>query len=122
VPSALNPLLGYERTLAAGSEALGWVDEIPGARVVLRANGASTVLGATAAGMGVGLLPCFLGDREPGLSRALPPVRRREIWLAVHGDLRRSARTRAGLEFLARVLSDEARWLSGDGAERRRGT
>jgi len=109
-----HDLLGYDRSLAASSEALGWVDELPGARVVLRSNGAFSVLAATSAGLGVGLLPCFLADPEPDLVRALPQLRTREIWLAVHGDLRRSARTRVGLDFVADVLSAEGPRLRGD--------
>lgn len=109
-----HDLLGYDRPLAASSEALSWIDELAGARVVLRSNGALSVLAATSAGLGVGLLPCFLADREPGLARALPQLRTREIWLAVHGDLRRSARTRVGLDFVAGVLSDEGPRLRGD--------
>lgn len=109
-----HDLLGYDRPLAASSEALGWVDEFPGARVVLRSNGAFSILAATSAGLGVGVLPCFLADPEPGLVRALPQLRTREIWLAVHGDLRRSARTRVGLDFVAAVLSAEGPCLSGD--------
>lgn len=109
-----HDLLGYDRPLAASSEALGWVDEFPGARVVLRCNSAFSILAATSAGLGVGVLPCFIADSEPGLARALPQLRTREIWLAVHGDLRRSARTRVGLDFVARVLSAEGSRLRGD--------
>ena len=109
-----HDLLGYDRPLAAASSALAWIDEVRGGRVVLRSNGALSLLGATAAGLGVGALPCFLGDAEPGLVRILPEVRAREIWLAVHGDLRRSARVRAGLDFLEAVLSTEGDRLRGD--------
>jgi DNA-binding transcriptional LysR family regulator len=109
-----HDVLGYDRALAATSEALGWADEFPAARVVFRSNGALSVLAATSAGLGVGLLPCFLAEREPGLVRALPQVRSREIWLAVHGDLRRSARTRVGLDFVAAVLSAEGPRLAGE--------
>ncbi|HEX9241502.1 MAG TPA: LysR family transcriptional regulator [Anaeromyxobacter sp.] len=108
-----HALLGYDRPLAAASTPLGWIDELRGGRVVLRSNGAFSLLAATAAGLGVAALPCFLGDAEPGLVRALPELREREIWLAVHGDLRRSARARVGLEFLAAVLSSEAARLGG---------
>ncbi|HEX9400371.1 MAG TPA: LysR family transcriptional regulator [Anaeromyxobacter sp.] len=111
-----HDLLGYDRPLAASSEALGWVDEFPGARVVLRTNGALSVLAATLAGLGMGVLPCFLADSERALVRALPQLRTREIWLAVHGDLRRSARTRVGLDFVAGVLSAEGPRLRGDSA------
>jgi len=108
-----HALLGYDRPLAAEPGPLAWIDELRGGRVVLRCNTAFTLLAATAAGLGVGALPCFLADAEPELVRVLPEVREREIWIAVHGDLRRSARARVGLEFLAAVLSSERARLSG---------
>jgi DNA-binding transcriptional LysR family regulator len=108
-----HDLLGYASPLAAASGPSGWVDELRGGRVVLRANTTFSLLAATSAGLGVGALPCFVADGEPGLVRVLPEVRDREIWLAVHGDLRRSARARVALEFLAAVLSRESARLSG---------
>jgi DNA-binding transcriptional LysR family regulator len=108
-----HDLLGYEPGLATRSGALGWADEL-GGRVVLRATSAGALLAAAAAGAGIGLLPCFLADREPDLARVLPALRTRELWLVVHGDLRRTARARAGLDFLAQVLADAAPLLRGD--------
>lgn len=108
-----HALLGYERALAAGSEALAWPDELEG-RVVLRASSAAAVLAAAEAGLGVGLLPCLLADRVKALRRIVPDLRTRELWVAVHGDLRASARARAGLEFLAEALREAAGRLRGE--------
>jgi DNA-binding transcriptional LysR family regulator len=108
-----HALLGYERALAARAEVLAWPDELEG-RVVLRATGAGALLAAARAGLGVALLPCFLAEGAGGLARVRAEVRTREIWLAVHGELRRSARVRAGLEFLAEALRDAARELRGE--------
>lgn len=116
-----HALLGYDRALAARSEALGWADELDGP-VVLRATSAFAVRAAAAAGLGVGLLPCFLADRTPGLLRVLSEVRTREIWLTVHRELRSSARARAGMTFLAQVLEDAAPLLRGDGGRPARPT
>lgn len=108
-----HALLGYDRGLAGASSALRWVDELRAGRVVLRSNTALSLLAATSAGLGVAALPCFLGDAEPGLVRVAPEVRTREIWLAVHGDLRRSARARVALDFLAGVFAAERVRLGG---------
>jgi DNA-binding transcriptional LysR family regulator len=107
-----HALLGYERALGP-SAATGWVDEVAGGRVVLRASTAAALLAAAAAGLGVAALPCFVADAEPELVRVLPEVRVRELWIAVHADLRRSPRARVGLEFLAAVLASEAESLRG---------
>ena len=51
------------------------------------------------AGIGLAVLPCYLGDPEPGLARALPggpvPALTRELWIVTHRDLRRTSRVRA---------------------------
>jgi DNA-binding transcriptional LysR family regulator len=108
-----HPLLGYDRALGAASTAVGWFDDVPGGRVVFRGNTAGVLVAATAAGLGVAALPCFLGDVEPGLVRVLSEVRARELWIAVHADLRRSPRARIGLDFLSSVLTAEAERLRG---------
>jgi DNA-binding transcriptional LysR family regulator len=108
-----HALLGYDRALGAGA-ATAWIDEVPGARVVLRAGTAAALAAAAAAGLGIAALPCFLADLDPALVRVLPEVRTRELWIAVHADLRRSPRTRVGLEFLAELLAGEAAALRGE--------
>jgi DNA-binding transcriptional LysR family regulator len=96
--------IGYERPLAGLSEVLGWVDDLAQDRVVLRCNATATVTAAIRAGTGIGVLPCLVGDAEPGLFRVDPAVRTRPIWLVVHEASRRSARVRAGIDFLEAVF------------------
>ncbi|MGC3999443.1 MAG: LysR family transcriptional regulator [Anaeromyxobacter sp.] len=109
-----RPLVGYIPELARSSAPLAWVDEVPGGAVVLRASGAFALLAAVEAGLGAGVLPCFLGDGSPGLARLGAEVRTRELWLVVHGELRRSPRNQAGLAFLARVLAEAGPRLRGE--------
>ncbi|SER61709.1 DNA-binding transcriptional regulator, LysR family [Faunimonas pinastri] len=51
---------------------------------------------AARAGMGITLLPCFLGDADPDLVRvpAGPITRAGEIWLLTHADTRQTKRVR----------------------------
>ena len=42
-----------------------------GARVVLRSNHVRALATAIEAGVGLGLLPCYLGDRLPGVVRVV---------------------------------------------------
>ncbi|MBW8911502.1 MAG: LysR family transcriptional regulator, partial [Sphingomonas sp.] len=48
-------------------------------------------------GAGIGVLPAFIGDRDPSLTPLLPDLVeiRRSFWLVTHSDLRRLARIEA---------------------------
>jgi DNA-binding transcriptional LysR family regulator len=52
-------------------------------------------MAAIEAGVGIGALPCALGDVNPALERLSDPVVAQEIWLLTHPDLRNAARVRA---------------------------
>ena len=72
-------------------------------RIAYRVN---TVLGlsqAVEAGLGIGHLPCFIGDRSPELVRLGTPVPEfsADLWLLTHPDLRHSPRVRVFLDFVA---------------------
>lgn len=54
-------------------------------------------------GIGVAVLPCYLGDGDPRLTRlgdTLPELAN-DLWLLTHPDLRRVERIRAFMEFVA---------------------
>jgi DNA-binding transcriptional LysR family regulator len=108
-----HPLLAYDRGLGTAATALGWIEDVPGGRVVFRGSTSAALLAAAAAGLGIAALPCFLADEDPALVRVLPEVRARELWIAVHADLRRSPRARVGLDFLSSVLASSAVRLRG---------
>ena len=58
---------------------------------------------AAQAGAGVALLPRYVAAGVPGLVE-LPagrPLPAREVWLAVHDDVRRAPRVRAVIDWLA---------------------
>lgn len=58
-------------------------------------------LEAAAAGLGIAWVPAFLADHYPGVVRipGLPTGEGRSIWILLHGDLRRTARVRAFVDF-----------------------
>ena len=76
----------------------------------------SVLQSAAAQGMGVALLPCLLGDSDPGLVRAtdMPPTPGREIWVLTHQDLRNSAKVRAFMGFAEQVLRDARPQILGE--------
>ncbi|UYG04523.1 LysR family transcriptional regulator [Halomonas sp. LR3S48] len=88
----------------------------------MAANGANercryrvdTMLGMLAAardGLGSAVLPCYLADAEPALTRIGEPIPElaTDLWLLTHPDLRRVTRIRAFMAFLAEALADSDR-------------
>jgi DNA-binding transcriptional LysR family regulator len=99
----VDPFLGDEADLLQER----WLDKLaPGRRVVYRCNSTTSLLEAARQGLGVVLLPCYIGDADPALRRldAPEPVPY-EIWLLVHGDLRRTPRIRAVIDWLDEVVA-----------------
>ena len=93
-----------------------WIRRIaPKAHRGLRSNTLQAHLAMALAGGGIGVLPCFLGDREPGLRRLTDPMAgaERGLWMAVHRDLRNVPRIRAVMDFLAREVKRHQRSLEG---------
>ena len=84
-------------------------------RVAYRSNSVANQFAAVRAGLGLGALPCYLGDAAPELVRVLPPQEAiaTELWLLTHGDLRRAARIAALMDFLAGDLKRQQAQLMG---------
>ncbi|MCE6949699.1 LysR family transcriptional regulator [Cereibacter sphaeroides] len=77
--------------------------EIPPERLVYRLNSLVGLAEAIAAGIGVGHLPCFIGDGRADLIRLSDPIPEfaADLWLLTHPELRHSARVRVFLDFVA---------------------
>ncbi|MGX5733165.1 LysR family transcriptional regulator [Bosea thiooxidans] len=85
-------------------------------RVAYKVN---TVLGlaeAVEAGIGIGFLPCFIGDTRPGLTRLAPPdpTLGTDLWLLTHPDMRHTPRVRLFLDFLATEVARLKPLLEGE--------
>lgn len=80
-----------------------WVDSLFGMYAAARDGG------------GAAVLPCYLGDGDPRLVRAGAPIPAlaTELWLLTHPDLRRVARIRAFMDFLAAALATAGARLAG---------
>jgi DNA-binding transcriptional LysR family regulator len=71
---------------------------------------------AALAGLGLAVLPCYVGAQTAGSRRFAPkvlPEVRSALWLLTHDDLKRTARIRATLDFLAKALASERALLEG---------
>ena len=85
-----------------------WLDvALAGRPAVFRASDLMALAAAARAGIGVAVLPRFLGDGDPQLTRLDSPVPppRRDIWTVIHADLHRAPRIRAVLDWLAAALA-----------------
>ncbi|WP_437670974.1 LysR family transcriptional regulator [Sorangium sp. So ce131] len=112
--------IGIEAPGAMPPEHVWFERMAAGGPCVFRSNSTACMLGAARAGLGVALLPCFIGDLEPDLARvALPDEPRRAVWLTVHRDLQHAPRVRAVLDAIARTLAEERAVLSGDARDAR---
>lgn len=81
-----------------------WVDSHVKAEDLarLRINDAEGLAQAVRSGLGLGVLPDFMGLRDPALRRVSEtPVLQRDLWLLVHADLRPLPRIAAVLDWLA---------------------
>jgi DNA-binding transcriptional LysR family regulator len=69
-------------------------------------------------GVGIGIMPDFVGDAEPMVRRVLPDLEplSSEEWLVAHRELRTSRRVRMVFDFLVSEISEE---IAGDGSFRR---
>ena len=66
----------------------------------------SLTLAALKEGLGVGFLPCFLGDSDPELARFREPEKQHELglWLLYHRDLRNTKRVTLFREHMQREI------------------
>jgi DNA-binding transcriptional LysR family regulator len=94
-----------------------WMHEnVPNESVTCRVDALPALRDAARAGMGLALLPCYLGDAAAGLQRAarkLPAVPRSALWLLTHNDLKHTARIRAAMDFLATALRSQRTLFEG---------
>lgn len=71
---------------------------------------------AAKAGLGMAILPCFVGDHEPGLERVLgkPPYQDRQGWVLTHPKLKETERVRLCVRFISEAVEQHSRLVAGD--------
>jgi DNA-binding transcriptional LysR family regulator len=100
-----HDFIDYDETYNQKDTISGYRQCMRGGRCVFRANGSHGLAAAVEAAMGVGPLPCWLGDQLPEIERVMPAaVRHDELWLVLHRDLRHVARVRTVTEFFGREM------------------
>jgi len=91
------------------------------AQAVFTGSSSLAVQNATAHGMGMTCLPCYLGDVDERLVRVGAPLEplTLELWILTHPDLRHTARVKALMAFLYEALCREHALFEGKTAKRR---
>jgi DNA-binding transcriptional LysR family regulator len=110
---AAHPFVGVDD--ASWREAQWLEQAAPGARVVLKTNSTLAQLAATRAGMGLGIMPCYVGDPEPALVRVVAPEKGvvRDLLVVFHRDLQQTPRIRACADFMVKALAAQAAAFEG---------
>lgn len=99
-----------------------WLQQkLDGVRPVIRGNDWLVLHEAARAGAGFAILPCYLGDPDPGLHRVGGVIADvfADQWLLVHRDLRALPRVRAVMDAVIDLFHRQRRVLEGSGSAHR---
>lgn len=111
-----HPLIGYVPEFIFAPE-LDYLGEIAnGLEATLRSTSINVQHRMIAAGAGIGVLPAFIGDRDPALVPLLAEhvSLQRAYWLVTHTDLRRLPRIEAVAAWLRGCVRAAETTLTGD--------
>ena len=98
-------LVGYIPDLIYAPE-LRYLNEFqPGLTPTIRSSSINAQQQLVAAGAGIGVLPCFIGDSRPDLVRVLPHLNIvRTFWLVTHRDTHMLSRVKAGKDWIVAAV------------------
>jgi DNA-binding transcriptional LysR family regulator len=106
--AAHHPWVAFADHIAL-ARAAKWLKDhgIDDDRVIYKVNTMLGLAEAVAGGIGLALLPCFIGRAVAGVVQLSPPIPELEgeLWLLTHPDLRNTARVRAFLDFCAAEIA-----------------
>ena len=113
-PLDQQDVVGFDAELA-NIPAAQWLHQrVAPDRFAVRCNAILGAAAAIVAGLGVGALPRFIGDRDPRLRPFLSDViSTQTLWLAVHPDLQAQARVRAAIDHIVDLFCKKADWFRG---------
>ena len=101
--------------------AASWMMRHSGGKApVTRSNSMSSMVYAVKAGLGVGALPCTIGDIDHDLIRCSDAIAeaRATSWIVTRRDLKDTPRVRAFIDFMAPFLQQEIRKVEERGRQR----
>lgn len=114
VDFAIDPFVAFDESLASVPQER-WIAKVaPERRVVFRCNSTASLAAAARAGVGVAMLPLFVAGSMPDLVQLEGPEPiPHELWLLVHGDLRRAPRVEAVIAWVDELVERARPLVSG---------
>ena len=91
-------------------------ERVPTEKIAMRSLGrARHDAEAIESGVGIGPLPCFIGDQNPNLRRLSPPNPEfgTGLWILTHPDLRQAPRVRALMDYFGQEISRRGKLVEG---------
>ena len=115
MPAAGEAWLDVDESLSHLISSRWLAARISPSQIALRGNTLLVLREACKAGLGLAILPCYVGDTDPGLRRIgeLITELHADIWLLTHEDLRQTARVRAFLDFMAQAIGRDRDLIEG---------
>lgn len=90
-------------------------DSFPTGRIAARGSSESHIYALVKAGIGIGVLDCFVGDRDPELRRVIQkPLWTQTAWAEIHIAMAKAPRIRVVTDFLKEIFASERDLLAGD--------
>jgi len=107
-PEADWTFIGYDAPMTTIPQQAALRDIAAGRPIAFTANTADIQQAATRAGVGVAILPDFMAEGDSALVRVPPdhPIVQRDIWLAVHSDMKTAAGIRLTVDALKTGLTE----------------
>ena len=115
-----HDIIGYDLTLAE-VPAAKWIEQrLAGATLALRSREMTDMLAAATSGAGLAVLPCLIGDDEPGLVRVTRLVlATRALSLVYPREVRLAQPAQAVVRFVMDVMRENAASIAGTAIEDR---
>lgn len=109
------PWVGFDEAHVYMAGQRWMLNLLDGIRPAVRVNNWLLLREAARSGTGLAVLPCHMGDADPGLRRLGPPIEEAstEQWLLVHRDLRVLPRIRGVMDALVDLFQSERAVIEG---------
>ena len=109
-------LIGLPREFDGAEFSRLLLEHFPNGHFAARANAEGHIHALVKAGVGIGVIDCFVGDRDPGIVRVLPhPVWSQTAWAEIHVAMVHAPRIRVVTNFLRDLFAAEKELLAGNG-------
>ncbi len=113
-----HDVIGYEGKIQDTDGYHWFIGLADGARITSRSNTVPNMTAVLRSGLGIGALPCFVGDTQPDLKRCFdpPPQMAAEFWLLTSREARNSPQVRAFIDFAVPRIVAQKHMFAGQSA------